>query len=94
MNIGNAIKQLRLKRCLNPGDFASQVGITQAYLSQIERGHKKPSMEVLEYMAKDLNLPLPIMFWFGVELEDIEETKREAYKMLKPSIDALIGSLF
>jgi len=29
-----------------------------------------------------------------VELEDIEETKREAYKMLKPSIDALIGSLF
>lgn len=94
MNIGNAIKQLRLKRSLNQGDFANQIGITQSYLSQIERGYKKPSMEVLENMAKDLNLPLPIMFWFGVELEDIQEKKIEAYKMLKPSIDALISSLF
>ena len=93
MNIGSAIKELRLTRCLNQGEFATRIGITQAYLSQIERGHKKPSMEVLEYMAKDLNLPLPIMFWFGVENEDIEETKKEAFEMLKPSIDAMIKSL-
>lgn len=94
MKIGNAIKILRLKESLLQQEFAERIGITQTYLSQIELGHKKPSMELLENMAKNLKLPLPIMFWFGMELKDIEETKVDAYKMLKPSIDAMIGSLF
>lgn len=93
MDIGYAIKLLRKKNMMNQMDFASKVGITQGYLSQIERGHKKPSIEMLEHMADDLNIPLPIMFWFGVEDSDISDTKREAYRMLKPSIDALIGSI-
>jgi len=94
MNIGTAIKKLRVRKTLNQQDFANRIGITQTYLSQIENGHKRPSLEVLEFIAKDSKIPLPIMFWCGVELEDITETKREAYKMLKPSIDALITSLF
>jgi transcriptional regulator with XRE-family HTH domain len=93
MDIGHAIRFLRETKCLNQMDYASKVGITQGYLSQIERGHKKPSMELMEHMAEDLNMPLPVMFWFGVEESDIHESKREAYKMLKPSIDALIGSI-
>lgn len=94
MNIGTAIKTLRLKESLLQEEFASRIGITQTYLSQIERGHKKPSLDVLNSMANDLKLPLPLMFWFGVEESDIQENKRDAYKTLKPSIDALIGSLF
>jgi transcriptional regulator with XRE-family HTH domain len=94
MNIGTAIRTLRLKESLLQEEFASRIGITQTYLSQIERGHKNPSLDVLNSMAKDLKLPLPLMFWFGVEESDIQENKKEAYKTLKPSIDALIGSLF
>jgi len=94
MNVGTAIKKLRMRKALNQQEFASRIGITQTYLSQVENGHKKPSLEVLELIAEDSEIPLPILFWCGVELEDITETKREAYKMLKPSIDALITSLF
>lgn len=94
MDIGTAIRTLRRKECLLQEEFAKRVGISQTYLSQIEKGHKKPSMDVLEAMAKDLKLPLPLMFWFGVDESDIEETKREAYRILKPSIDALISSIF
>jgi len=94
MNIGKAIRELRLRQNLNQMDFASRVGITQSYLSLIEGGHKKPSMEVLEHIADDLKAPLPILFWFAVEGSDIDETKSKAYELLKPSIDALIGSIF
>jgi XRE family transcriptional regulator, regulator of sulfur utilization len=94
MKIGKAIKELRLKKALNQKDYASRIGITQSYLSQIETDTKKPSTELLEFIAHDLDMPLPVMFWFGVEECDITENKREAYKMLKPSIDALITSLF
>ena len=96
MDIGTAIKRLRKERVpqLNQAEFASCIGITQAYLSQIERGHKKPSLEVIEKIAKDFEVPLPIMFWFGVEESDINPAKREYFNFLKPSIDKMIDSLF
>lgn len=96
MDIGTAIKKLRKDRVpqLTQAKYAKCIGITQAYLSQIERGHKKPSMEVIEKIAEDFAVPLPIMFWFGVEESDIDPAKREYFNFLKPSIDKLIDSLF
>ncbi len=79
---------------MNQEEFASSVGITQSYLSLIEKGHKKPSMEVLQQMADILNTPLPVLFWFGVEREDVSEDKQYIYDTLKPSIDKLINEVF
>jgi transcriptional regulator with XRE-family HTH domain len=94
MNIGTAIKKLRRRECLLQEELANRIGITQTYLSQIENGHRKPSLDVLELMGKSLNLPLPLMLWFAVEESDIKPDKRDAYNILKPSIDTLINSLF
>lgn len=94
MNIGQAIKTLRKNELMNQEEFASSVGITQSYLSLIEKGHKKPSLEVLQQMADILNTPLPVLFWFGIEREDVDEKKQYAYDTLKPSIDNLINEVF
>lgn len=95
MNIGRAIKTLRkeLTPQLNQGEFADRIGVTQAYMSQIENGNKMPSMDVLQNISTFLDTPLPIMFWFGVEVYDISEDKREYFQFLKPSIDKLIQSI-
>jgi len=94
MNIGQAIRKLRKNELMNQEQFASSVGITQSYLSLIEKGHKKPSLEVLEQMADILNTPLPVLFWFGIDREDVDEKKQYAYDTLKPSIDNLINEVF
>ncbi len=94
MNIGQAIKILRLKEGFTQHDFAESIGITQSYLSLIEKAHKKPSLEVLQQIADILNTPLPVLFWFGIEREDVSEEKRYAYDTLKPSIDKLINEVF
>ena len=94
MKIGQAIRTLRKKELMNQEEFASSVGITQSYLSLIEKGHKKPSLEVLQQMADILNTPLPVLFWFGLEREDVDEKKQYAYATLKPSIDKLINEVF
>ena len=94
MNIGQAIRTLRKTELMNQEEFASSIGITQSYLSLIEKGHKKPSLEVLQQMADILNTPLPVLFWFGIERDDVDEKKQYAYDTLKPSIDNLINELF
>ena len=94
MNIGEAIRTLRKNELMNQEEFAASVGITQSYLSLIEKGHKKPSLEVLQQMADILNTPLPVLFWFGIEREDVDEKKQYAYDTLKPSIDKLINEVF
>jgi transcriptional regulator with XRE-family HTH domain len=94
MNIGQAIRTLRKTESMNQEEFASSVGITQSYLSLIETGHKKPSLEVLQQMADIVNTPLPVLFWFGIERDDVDEKKQYAYDTLKPSIDNLINEVF
>jgi len=45
-------------------------------------------------MADILNTPLPVLFWFGIEKEDVSEEKQYIYDTLKPSIDNLINEVF
>ena len=94
MNVGEAIKHLRKQRDIKQMEFCKMVGITQPYLSQVEKGHKKPSLEVLEDIANAFNVPLPILFWFTVEESDVDEIKIEAYRILKPTIDTMISTVF
>lgn len=94
MNIGVAIKKIRLKKELRQKEFSEKIGISQTYLSQIEKGRKNPSLKTLKMIAEDSGIPLPALLWFGVELEDVEERKKDAYKIIKPSLDANINSLF
>ena len=94
MKIGQAIRILRKNDLCTQGEFANSIGVTQAYLSGIENGHKKPSLEVMENMAESFGVPLPVLFWFGIEREDVSEEKQYIYDMLKPSIDNLINEVF
>jgi len=96
MDIGTAIKKLRKERVpqLTQAEYASRIGITQTYLSQIESNKKKPSTDILEKIADDFEIPLPIIFWHGIEEKDVHESKREYFRFLKPSIDKMIDSIF
>ena len=94
MEVGSAIRQLRRsQKGLNQSQFANKIGITQTYLSQIESGKKTPSMSVLQTIGVHLEIPFPILFWFCLTIDDIQESKRKHFKFLKPSIDAMIDSI-
>ncbi len=94
MEVGRAIRQLRRsQKGLNQSQFAKEIGITQTYLSQIEAGKKNPSIEILGAIGHHLEIPFPILFWFCLTIDDIQESKKEHFKFIKPSIDAMIDSI-
>ena len=54
----SAVKVWRKHRGMNQGELAAASGISQNYLSEIERGHKGGSVEVLKALARALGFVL------------------------------------
>jgi len=94
MNIGKAIKNLRQQKGFKQTDFAVKCGLSQSYLSSIEKGTKEPTLTILKKIAEALSIPMPVLVFFSLDVEDISESKQDAYKILEPSIKGLIKDVF
>jgi transcriptional regulator with XRE-family HTH domain len=61
-DIGSFIKDLRENAKISLRQLAEQAGVSNAYISQIERGLRKPSAEVLASIAAALRVSTPAMY--------------------------------
>jgi transcriptional regulator with XRE-family HTH domain len=61
-DIGTFIRDLRRNARISLRQLADQTGISNPYLSQIERGLRKPSAEVLQQIASALRVSTPVMY--------------------------------
>ena len=56
-SIGTRFRIVRKSKGMNQCDFANLLGISQAYLSSIETGRRKPKLEVVQSLS-DLGFPI------------------------------------
>ena len=61
-NIGEFIRDLRHGARISLRELADRAGVSNPYLSQIERGLRKPSAEVLAQIANALRVSTPVMY--------------------------------
>lgn len=61
MGIGKAIKTLRTRHKVRQQVLAKKVGVTQGYLSLIEKGLREPGFDLIEKIADTLNIPQQII---------------------------------
>jgi transcriptional regulator with XRE-family HTH domain len=61
-DIGVFIKDLRQNAQISLRQLAERAGVSNPYLSQIERGLRKPSAEVLQQIASALRVSTPVMY--------------------------------
>jgi len=60
--VGQFIRDLRQSARISLRDLAQRAGVSNPYLSQIERGLRKPSAEVLAQIANALRVSTPVMY--------------------------------
>ncbi|HEX8548055.1 MAG TPA: helix-turn-helix transcriptional regulator [Cytophagaceae bacterium] len=94
MNLGTTIKNLRKKQGFTQEYFANKCGITQTYLSQIENNLKEPNLSKLKEISESLQVPLPIIFFLSLDENDVQPEKREAFKMVNPSVKSFVDEFF
>lgn len=94
MKIGKAIKDLRKQRGLTQVEFSEMCDLSQSYLSHIEKETKEPTLTVLKQISGALSIPLPVLIFLSIDNDDISEEKKDAFRLLEPSIKGLISDVF
>ncbi|GIL29362.1 hypothetical protein NUM_46160 [Actinocatenispora comari] len=61
-DVGDFIREQRRSAQISLRQLAKQTGVSNPYLSQIERGLRKPSAEVLQQIANALRVSTPVMY--------------------------------
>jgi transcriptional regulator with XRE-family HTH domain len=69
-DVGGFIRDLRRNAQISLRQLAEQAGVSNPYLSQIERGLRKPSAEVLQQLASALRVSTPAMYLRAGLLDD------------------------
>jgi len=69
-SIGDYIKQQREQAKISLRQLAEQAGVSNPYLSQVERGLRKPSAEILQQIAKGLRISAEALYVQAGILED------------------------
>jgi transcriptional regulator with XRE-family HTH domain len=69
-SIGDYIRQQREQAKISLRQLADQAGVSNPYLSQVERGLRKPSVEILQQIAKGLRISAEALYVQAGILED------------------------
>src|SRR4051812_46579964 len=69
-SIGEYIREQRQRAKISLRQLADAAGVSNPYLSQIERGLRKPSAEILQQIAKGLRISAEALYVQAGILED------------------------
>jgi transcriptional regulator with XRE-family HTH domain len=69
-SVGDYIREQRQNAQVSLRQLAKSAGVSNPYLSQIERGLKKPSAEILQQIAKGLRISAETLYVRAGILED------------------------
>jgi len=84
--LGERIRLLRKKRGHTQEQLAQEAGISDKYLSEVERGVSKVSVEVLDKVASGLNVELRDLLSMDLE-DDRKQVEEYLHKLIKGASD-------
>lgn len=82
MDLGQAIKALRIKQQMTQAELAERVGMSTNAVSQIELGKTIPPKATVERLAQAFGIPVSYILIATIEEQDIPEEKRVLYRAL------------
>lgn len=68
--IGEALRLIRVFHDLKQSELAERLDISQSHLSDVERGKKGPSPELIERYSKEFHVPVSSIWFFDEHLEN------------------------
>ncbi|MFJ6697048.1 helix-turn-helix domain-containing protein [Streptomyces sp. NPDC091272] len=87
-NLGEYLREQRRNAQLSLRQLADAAGVSNPYLSQIERGLRKPSADILQQLAKALRISAETLYVQAgiLDEKDRDELETRAVILADPSI--------
>src|SRR6185369_12249093 len=64
-----ALKHLRVFHHLSQTEMANKLGVKKSWISEIENGHKEPTLALLNRYAEALHIPVSSIMFFSEQME-------------------------
>lgn len=68
--INEALRLIRVYHDLKQTEAAEKLGISKSYISEIEKGHKTPTLDLINKYATTFDLPSSSILFFAESLDD------------------------
>jgi transcriptional regulator with XRE-family HTH domain len=68
--LGEALRLIRVYHDLKQKQVAERLDISTSYLSEIEKGHKTPSLELIQRYSDIFGLPVSSILFFAESVKD------------------------
>ena len=81
-SLGGFIREQREKAQISVRELAKAAGVSNPYLSQIERGLRRPSAEILQQIAKGLRISAEALYVQAGILEKDRHSEAEVAKAI------------
>jgi transcriptional regulator with XRE-family HTH domain len=85
-DLGEFIREQRHRDRISLRKLSELAGISNPYLSQIERGLRKPSAEILQAIAKGLHISAETLYVRAGILDEHEEADLEEHILRDPGL--------
>jgi len=87
--ISEALRLIRVFHDLKQVELAVRLGVSKSHISEIEKGTKTPSLELIEKYSRTFNLPMSAIMFFAEELPHAKSGEKIRSKIASKVIDIL-----
>lgn len=92
MDIGQAVRTLRLQQGLSQTQLGERIGMSAMSVSNFETGKSYPPKGSIERICSAFGIPTSYLALAAIEEQDIPEEKRMLYRVLLPLRNELLDN--
>lgn len=74
--LNEALRLTRVFHDCKQSELASALGVSRSYISEVEGGHKDPSLDLLQKYAEYFHIPLSSLLLFSESLDDARRSEK------------------
>ena len=87
--IHEALRLIRVFHDLKQVELAEKLGVSKSHVSEIEKGNKTPSLDLIQRYATEFKIPVSSIMFFAEELPNAKSGDKIRSKIAGKVIDIL-----
>jgi transcriptional regulator with XRE-family HTH domain len=87
--INEALRLIRVFHDLKQFELAEKLKVSKSHISEIEKGHKTPSLDLMEKYAETFQIPMSAIMFFAEELPNAKKGDKARTKIASKVLDLL-----
>lgn len=87
--IHEALRLIRVFHDLKQVELANKLGVSKSHISEIEKGNKSPSLDLIQKYATEFKIPVSSIMFFAEELPNVKSGDKIRSRIAGKVIDIL-----